>query len=410
MLGLKKEKGLMEKQSNKTYPAAVVIGCNDASLGIIRSLGRKGIRIIGLYEDPDDYCLKTKYCTIKLERKLYGKTLVKELIGLSEKMKEPAVLFCATDNSVLTVSKYQKELEPRFHFVLSPYEVMRNQISKRKFYEFALANHFAVPKTFFTNAAEEITKVAGQVTYPCIVKPEVRSPTWIEKVPFKVLYAESKESFLEQARGYRIESEPLIVQEWIDGGDADVYFCLAYINRKFKPLALCTGRKLVQYPRLTGSTSIAETVRQDELANESLRLLKAAGVVGFCSVEFKYSRKSRRYYITEPTVGRPDTQEGLAICAGLDIPYIAYLDAIDHDPAPLGAQKAKTRWVNEPLAFYSLQETLRDGINLREATSLFTGSPSYGLCSWDDPCPAINFTVDKIYRGVRKLLKINPRT
>ena len=41
----------MPKHLDKNYPPAVVVGLNDAALSIVRSLGSKGIRIIGLYDN-----------------------------------------------------------------------------------------------------------------------------------------------------------------------------------------------------------------------------------------------------------------------------------------------------------------------------------------------------------------------
>jgi predicted ATP-grasp superfamily ATP-dependent carboligase len=392
---------------DKSYPPAVVVGLNDASLSIVRSLGRRGIHIIGLYDDhAQDHYIKSRYCSEKLKRPLYGEPLVNTLINdFSRSLGGPAVLFCTNDNSVLTVSKYENELRPFFQFVLPPYEITKDQISKREFHRFALEHSFLVPKTFFTNGDAEIEKVAEKISYPCIIKPEFRDRMWSDKVPVKVLYVESKEIFMNLIKQYQIEETSLVIQEWIDGDDSEIYFCLAYINRHHKPLAVCVGRKLRQYPHLTGSTSIAETVWLPKVADESLRLLNTAGYVGFCSVEFKQSKKDGRFYITEPTIGRPDTQEGICISAGLDFPWIAYLDAISQDLSPLGRFEEGIKWINEPLEFYCLQKYFRNGVTLKKFLSIYKGRRSYALWAPDDPIPALTFFKEKTTIGLPKLLK-----
>jgi predicted ATP-grasp superfamily ATP-dependent carboligase len=394
----------------KDRPPVVIVGLNDAALSIVRSLGSKRIRIIGLYDNNSPtYYIKSRYCSVRLQRPLHGKPLVDALIkDVASSLKELAVIFCTNDNSVLTVSKYEDELRPFFRFVLPPYEVTNSQISKREFHKFAVSNSFLVPNTFFTNGAEEIEKVAHKISFPCVIKPEFRDRTWEEKVPVKVLYAESKQDFLNLIREYQIHQTSLVVQEWIDGDDAEVYFCLLYINRNHKPLAVCVARKLRQYPHLTGSTSVAETVLLPEIAVESLRLLNTAGCVGFCSVEFKQSRRDGRFYVTEPTIGRPDTQEGICIGAGIDIPWIAYLDAIGQDLVPSGEFQKGIKWINEPLEFYTFQNYFRKGFRLRDFMSIYKGSRrSYALWAHDDPVPALTFLKEKIGKGAGRLLKLH---
>jgi len=393
---------------NNNYPPVIVIGLNSCSLSLIRSLGRRGIRVVGLYDDIyEKYFLESKYCSVKIKiSSVHNESLIDFLINdLASKLKEPAVLFCASDMTVLTVSKHEDQLKPCFKFVLPSYKVTNNLISKRGLHDFAIKNDFLVPNTFFTNSNQEIEEIADKVSYPCIIKPEFRDRNWNDNVPEKVLYAESKKHLFGLINRYKIQERPLIIQEWIDGDDTEVYFCLAYISRNQKPLALCVGKKLRQHPHLTGSTSIAETVWLPEIADESLRMLMTAGIIGLCSVEFKKSRKDGRYFLTEPTIGRPDTQEGICLSAGIDMPYIAYLDAISKQVEVLEKYEVGMKWINEPLAFYSFQELMRQERNLKKIRTLYKGPRDYSLWRYDDPRPAITFYKGKLEKGLRKLSK-----
>jgi predicted ATP-grasp superfamily ATP-dependent carboligase len=344
-----------------------------------------------------------------LKSALSGEPLVDILINkVAKNLEETDVLFCTNDDSVLTISKYEEQLRPFFKFVLSPFEVTSKQISKKGFHKFALDNSFLVPGTFFVNTFDDLEKISDEITFPCIVKPEFRDRMWSKKVPVKVLYVESKENLINLIKQYHIEETSFVIQEWIEGDDSEVYFCLSYIDRNHKPLAVCVARKLRQYPHLTGSTSVAETVLLPEIAVESLRLLSTAGCVGFCSVEFKKSIKDGRYYITEPTIGRPDTQEGICLSAGIDIPWIAYLDAIGQDLVPSGEFKKGIKWINEPLEFYTFQNYFRNGFRLRDFMSIYKGSRrSYALWAHDDPVPALTFLKEKIGKGAGRLLKLH---
>jgi len=394
------------KSLNK-YPPVVIAGLNDASMSIVRSLGKRGIQIIGIYDDSaKKYYVQSKYCSQKIKGPLYDQSLIDILLNnIAKTLDSPAVLFCATDRTVLTVSEHEAQLRPFYKFVLPPYDVTNRQISKIGFHNFAVENSFFVPKTFFLQKGEGLAGILKDIQYPCIIKPEFREKTWYESVPTKVLYAETEQNLLSYVRKYPLERLSLIIQEWIEGGDEDVYFCLAYLNRNQEPLAICGGRKLRQYPRGTGSTSIAETVDLPEMNNEALRFLKKAGCIGFCSVEFKRSKQNGRFYITEPTIGRPDTQEGLLTSAGIDAPYIAYLDALEEDVSQIDAVYKKVIWINEPLEFYRLQNSFLDGGGLRGFVSKYKGDRRYALWDWRDPLPALSLLKEKMFKGFHKLLK-----
>jgi hypothetical protein len=121
-------------------------------------------------------------------------------------------------------------------------------------------------------------------------------------------------------------------------------------------------------------------------------------------VEFKRSKRNGCFYITEPTVGRPDTQEGIFLSAGLDVPYLAYLDAIGQESAPLTQYKGKVKWINEPLIFYNLKNYFSNYVNIRDMVLTFKGRRSYALLAWDDLLPISTFILEKTVKGFFKLL------
>ena len=392
----------------KNKSTAVVIGLSINALGIIRSLGRNSIDVIAISSDLSEYAAKSRYCKVVYCEKLNGELLVEKLKEIGSSLEQKGTLFCTSDFSVLTVSKNESELKEYYHFVLPAPKTVEMLMSKKLFYEFAFKNGFNVPQTFFVRGKEGVKKVGNTISYPCIIKPEYRDKDWetnVSKID-KILYAKSKDEYFNFFKNYNISNKSLIVQEWIEGTDADIFYCLTYINRNHEPLAVFTGKKIRQFPVLTGSTAFAESKWVPYVAYESLRLLKTAGCTGICSVEFKRSNKDNVFKITEPTIGRTDTQEGSSINAGMDIPYIAYLDALGQDPEPLSSFNEGIKWINEPEDYNSVRNYLKNkNISLKGLIASYRGKRTYALKALDDPLPFIAFIIDLLKRGIFRFFK-----
>jgi len=364
--------------------------------------------VLAISSNLSEYAAKSRYCKVIYCEKLSGEKLVEKLTDIGRSLGQKGIIFCTSDSSVLTVSKYEKELQEYYHFVLPARETVEMLISKKLFHNFAFENGFDVPKTLFISNSEDVAKIGETITYPCIIKPEYRDNYWDTNVSNvdKILYAKSKDAYYNFFKSFSISEKPLIVQEWIDGNDEDVFYCLAYINRNHEPLAVFTGKKIRQFPVLTGSTAMAESKWEPYVADESMRLLKIAGCIGICSVEFKRSAIDNSFKITEPTVGRTDTQEGSSINSGMDIPYIAYLDALEQDPEPLTYFKEGVKWINEPEDYNSVRDYLKNKkINLKDLISSYKGKRTYALKAMDDPLPFLSFVGDKLKKGITRIYK-----
>ena len=159
-----------------------------------------------------------------------------------------------------------------------------------------------------------------KVGLPCILKPLVRTPKWDIAYPDrKFLSCESDvdaDRILVEADRLFDLSPRYVLQQWIPGEDGDVLFCLLAFGPGGELLETFTGRKLWQWPPLTGSTAICTSHECREIEELSQRILRAAGYRGLGSVEFKLNPDTMEYLVTEPTVGRNDYQSYVAVHAG----------------------------------------------------------------------------------------------
>src|SRR5665811_136145 len=123
----------------ETKPTAFVLNVSLAGLGAIRSLGRAGVRVIGLDPDPDHSGFVSKYCDARqCPHPVHEpERLAEFLVDAGRKLDQPGVLSPASDAFVLFVSRYRDELRPYFRFSLPSPEVMEATVDKRKLYELA---------------------------------------------------------------------------------------------------------------------------------------------------------------------------------------------------------------------------------------------------------------------------------
>jgi len=386
-------------------PPAVITGlCDPMILAMARSLGRRGISITGVDADITEIYGRSRHIRKRVHsRAMYDSSLIDTLADLGRSREGRAVLINTTDKSVLNVSEHRERLAPWYDFVLPRHNDIVNLVNKRTLHRFAVEQGIPVPETHFPGSAQELASLAGEIGYPCIVKPEIRSEDWMTKIRKKTLLVRSREELLGYMERRAIGDWKLIVQKWIPGSDSELFFCLCYIDREGRPRAACTGRKRLQHPPGSGSTSVAETVESGELRERSLALLKAGKCTGLCSVEFKREGRSGTFWLVEPTVGRPDTQVGTAVSAGVDLPYIAYLDAaglLGEPDNPPGVRPV--RWINEPLFIDNLIGSFPGRETLSALGLLKSRNLRFAVASFRDPLPSLLFHIRLVGSLLRK--------
>jgi D-aspartate ligase len=148
------------------------------------------------------------------------------------------------------------------------------------------------------------------------------------------------------ARRMRSAASSVVVQEWIDGDDDDIYFTLFVCDRQARIVALFTGRKMICEPPLVGTTAlcIAATEEHQALAALTQAFVTHSHYHGIGGLEFKRHRRTGEFVVVEPTVGRADWQEEIATLCGVNIPAIAYRTALGEPVESVGAIDPAVAW------------------------------------------------------------------
>ena len=361
---------------------ALVLGMRPNGLGIVRSLAGHGVPVDFADASLSMYGMHTRHGRRRLFRAMQGAPLIEDMLAIKGEFASPPVVVMTRENMVRTVSEYRAELEPHYRLHLAPHRQVLELDEKNAFQAMAEAGGFPIPRALALRPETDLAGLTG-LRYPVILKPAAKTRDYIAR--FRKVYKLDSAAEVERVyREARVCSPEMIVQEFIPGGDADIYFCLLFVSRDGPTHPAFVGRKLTLHPPELGTLTRAIPAPEAaaELTDTSLRFFRSIGYFGMCSMEYKRDPRDGRYYMIEPTVSRADYQETIALLNGVDPAYAHYLEAtgqpVDAALRPVSGEIAYVdrhtdRWVNGRAA-------MPPGRRYREVDFFFR---------WDDPGPAL---------------------
>ncbi len=371
-------------------PHAFVIGLDCITgLQTARILAQHAIPIIAIAKNPAHFCCKTHVCERIIGSNTAGEELIELLVSLGPELGEKAVLFPCTDMSVLTISRHRDRLANWYHVVLPKAEVVEMLMNKVSFYTYAQNAGWPIPKTFFLRNRHHAETAAHELTFPCIMKPPMKTPTWEKNTKAKVYKVSNRQEFLALYDQCSSWADLLMVQEWIEGTDADLYSCNCYFNADSEPVVTFIARKLRQWPPETGTSCMGEECRNDFVLEESIRLFRSVNYYGLGYVEMKRDQRTGKHYIIEPNIGRPTGRSAIAEAAGVELLYTKYCDVL-HLPLPANRQQ-KYEGVKWIYLRHDVQSALyywsRGQLTLREWWRSVQDVKWDAVFSWTDQAP-----------------------
>ena len=391
---------------------AVIVGMEENGLGVARSLAKENIPIIGLATPTWNPCCQTKMAQIVHCREWNHESVVTELIKIGQKLNSKASLLITKDEPVLWISKDRDKLSEYFDIALPEDKVVNLLMDKQKFKEMAVAEKWPYPKTWNVNNLNELQNTQHDIDYPCIVKPAVKNNLFRKYTPRKAFKVFDAQELIKIYNFISQWEKEVVIQEWIEGDDDHVAFCLTYYNKRHKPLSLFAGRKLRQYPIECGNTALCEPAPKNwaqSLINLTEVIFNKVDYVGLGSVEFKMRRVNNDFipYIMEPTVGRTNYQNEIAVLNGQNIPAIAFYDMAYNQQHKAFSTLKRCKLVdgkNEIKA--SFEYFKQNRLTFYKWLSDRRGKKSYMLFRFSDFSPALAYIKITLLRIIRKIFKI----
>ena len=371
-------------------PHAVVIGLDCfTGLQTARILARHNIPVIGVAKNPKHACSRTNVC----ERVLVADTGSIEFVQLLEsfapRLDQPAVLYPCTDMSVLMISRQRQRLAEGYRYALPAEDVVELLMDKTRFYRYAQQEGFPVPETFFLHSRDDAENAAKQLTFPCILKPPMKTPSWEKHTKTKVYTVKDAHELIKIYDLVSGWADSLMVQHWIEGPDSNLFSCNCYFTCESKPIVTFIARKIRQWPPKTGTSSLGEECRNDIVLGESVRLFQHVLFQGLGYLEIKQDSRNGNHYIVEPNIGRPTGRSAIAEAGGVDLLYTMYCDLVGRPLPENRKQKyGGAKWIYLRRDLQSAWSQWRQGeLTLKQWLHSLKGRKYYAIFAWSDLVP-----------------------
>lgn len=391
-------------RTSRETPGAVVLGSDFKALGVVRSLGRRGIPSIVIDNIPRSAWF-SRYTKARLHwaSRMDSPEFVDYLVRLGkERHLDGWVLFPNQDEVVELVARNTETLAKVYRLVTQDWRVVRWAGDKRLTYRMAAEVGVPAPRTWYPADDDELRRL--DVALPAIVKPAI-STRLQYAIRLKALPAADSEELLEHYRtaaGIMARDE-IMIQEVIPGGGRTQFSVAAYC-KEGAVLASMTARRTRQYPIDYGlGSSFVEAVEVPEIAELAKKLIRHMGVSGMVEVEFKQDPRDGLFKLLDINV-RPWGWHTLCRACGLDFPFIEYRDILGEAPSQLQPRYG-ARWIRCLTDIPAGLQEIRAGITspMQYLRSL-PGRTVFSVLDWTDPLPAAGDLAVAFSRGVSRKL------
>ena len=388
---------------NSRVPA-VVVGAGINGLGVARSLARMRVPVWMVDSDARQPGMHTRAARPWVIAAMQGEALVEGLRSLvpSRLSNSRPVLVLTQEESVKTVSRYREVLSPHYRFTLPEKSVVDTLLHKQGFQRVAEGLRAPIPPLVHIRSIQDLS-LLNSMQYPVVIKPGERHAGYSHT--FKKAYRIGDMVEAKQLINRILLVMPdVVVQEWIEGADSDIFFCLQYISHDGVVTATFTGRKIRSWPPQVGGTASCTAAPESagQLEEMTSRFFKSAGVVGLAGMEYKCDARSGAFRMVEPTIGRTDYQEEVATLNGINLPYAAYCAELEIPVMQPVSTKRPFVWQDRPADSQSaatqnqsIRQGFPDGCVVVEAS-----------WRWHDPMPSLMYTLERVRRALQARVRI----
>jgi predicted ATP-grasp superfamily ATP-dependent carboligase len=370
-------------------PGAVVTGASYRALAVVRSLGRRGVRVRLVRSDDHAVAARSRYAGSRTAWPSAGeRARVEWLLALARREGVAGwVLIPTHDEEAALISRHRDELAAVYRVTTPPWEQLRNAYDKRRTHVFAARLGIEQPWTICPGAARDLAAAEGH--FPVIVKPAFKASA-NRLTDDKAWRADDPDELRGRydAACALVDPAILMVQELIPGNGA-TQLSYAALCRDGDVLAGLTARRTRQYPMDFGrASSYVETIEDPVAERRARDLLRAMRWTGMVEVEFK---RDARTGATKLLDVNPRAWGWQSLCgrAGVDFPYLLWRMACGED-VPAVRPTPGVRWIRVATDVAAAAGEVRAGrMSAMSYVRSLRRPLEFAVFAADDPLPAL---------------------
>lgn len=368
---------------------------------MVRSLGEQGVPVVVVAEYADPPSRYSRHCVAFVQVPDFAahpQALQAALADLARQHGGPLPVFASADPDLDALNRIREEVRPHVRWTMADPTLVATLMDKRMFSTLATRFGLPVPRTFTPDTLDEVRWIAGELTYPAIVKPSQPTAWKHPQIPreirsAKAIVLETAEALLEVCHTLAPFGLALILQEYVPGGDEAHYDVHAFVDRGGVTRATFCGRKWRIQPPHVGSGCYVESLHEPVLEAQVAEMLERLGYRGIANLNFKRHGVTGEFKLLEinPRVSQWTI---LTTRAGINLPWLAYCDACEVRPAGLPPRRIGLWYVSGKNDFRAVRGYVREGLwtwggYLR---SLLKRPMVYQVLCLSDPGPALRLT------------------
>lgn len=365
---------------------AIVIGRDYGALGVVRSLGRRGVDVL-LLEEATSNASVSRFTRARQGWPADEAAQLELLRGLARREHRDWTIFPASDESAALIARHHDELGRSFRLTTPSWNTLRWAYDKRLTHEIADRAGVPSPRTIVPVDREDL--LARNWRFPVIIKPAIKPETnaLTAAKAWRVDNLDELTARYEEAC-LLVDPATILVQELVPGGGAG-QLSFAALCVEGVPVASITARRVRQFPVDFGKYSThVESIDAPEIEELSRRFLAATGFSGVIELEYKRDPRTSEPKLLDAN-GRIWAWHTLGARAGTDFPWLQWQLAHGVEIGEWRA-RAGVRWVRGLTDVPAALRLIRAGaIPPWALPAAYIPPVEFAIWAWDDPLPAL---------------------
>lgn len=361
-----------------------------AGLAIMRSLGPLGVPLYAVDGDKAAPALRSRYCreaVVLPFKEDDTRPYLDGLLKLAKRIGRHSILIATSDETTEFVADHRDILREHFTFQDNSPELVRRLASKQEMFGLALQYGVPTPHTIFPRCFRDVEQYAATGKFPVMLKGIYGNRLQL-RTNKKMVIVQTADELFELYKEMEDPERPnLMLQEYIPGGDDQIFIFNGYFDRQSNCPVGFTGYKVRQFPVHVGCASLGECRWNEVVAKTTTDFMKSIGYQGILDIGYRYDARDGKYKVLDinPRIGQAFRL--FVAKNNHDVARALYFDFTNQPQPPIERTEGR-RWLIEDFDLISSLHYYQEGsLSVGEWLASFKGVEEQAWFSWRDPMP-----------------------